>query len=143
MSLASKSVVVNAPIEKLIGVIYDYERYSEFLSEIKWARVVKRDGARVICDFEASLVGYAIHYTLDFVETPPTSLKWTLAKADRMTVNTGGWTLRDEGGGRTHATYAIEVLLTGFVPKMIQRKVSEMTLPGVLEKFKRRAESLK
>lgn len=143
MSLVSKSVVVNTAMEKLIGVIYDYERYPEFLSEIKKAKVMSREGGHVICDFEASLVGFSVPYTLDFVENAPSALDWTLAKSARMTVNTGGWRLKAEGEGKTHATYSIEVVFDSFVPRMIQRKLSELTLPGVLGKFKRRAESLK
>ena len=44
---ATRSIVFNAPIEKCFEVISDYERYPEFLPEVKKIRTSNRRGAEV------------------------------------------------------------------------------------------------
>ena len=37
MAGATRSIIINAPIEKVFDVITQYEKYGEFLSEVKAA----------------------------------------------------------------------------------------------------------
>jgi ribosome-associated toxin RatA of RatAB toxin-antitoxin module len=136
-----RSILVNVPPEKLYAVIVDYERYPDFLDNIKSARVVRRQVYEVEVDFEASLLGKSIPYTLHFDEEPPKGIRWRLVKSSFMKENNGAWALRPEGEGRTHATYSLEVKVSLFIPKSISTALAGAELPKVLESFKRRAES--
>jgi ribosome-associated toxin RatA of RatAB toxin-antitoxin module len=139
---ATRTILVNVPPEKLYGVIVDYERYPEFLDNIKSARVREREGSRAVVDFEASLLGKTIPYTLAFEEEPHRGIRWRLVRSSYMKENNGSWALKLEGPGRTHATYSLEVKVSLFIPKSVSTALAGAELPKVLEAFKRRAESL-
>src|SRR5262249_39004087 len=125
---------------KLYSVIIDYERYPEFLDNIKHAKVVKREGTRVEVDFEVSLLGKRIPYTLAFEENAPKGIRWSLVKSSFMKENNGSWALKAEGEGRTYATYALAVKVSSFIPKSISTAIAGSELPKVLESFKKRTE---
>lgn len=138
---AQRSVTVHVPPERLYAVIVDYERYPEFLDNIKRAKVVRREGGHVVVEFEASLLGKSIPYTLDFDEDPPKGIRWKLVESSFMKENNGSWALRAEGdGSRTHAVYTLEVKVSTFIPKALSTALAGAELPKVLEAFKRRAE---
>jgi ribosome-associated toxin RatA of RatAB toxin-antitoxin module len=136
-----RSIVVNTAPEKLYAVIVDYERYPEFLDNIKMAKVVKRDGHRVEVDFEVSLIGKRIPYTLAFEEEPVKGIRWTLVKSSFMKENNGAWTLRKDGDAKTHATYALSVKVSSFIPRALSTSIAGSELPKVLEAFKKRTEA--
>jgi coenzyme Q-binding protein COQ10 len=139
MAGATRSIVINAPMEKIWKVITDYERYPEFLSEVKKTRTANRKGNEVDVHYEAEVVK-TIKYTLHFKEEPPSKLSWSFIEGDYMKNNRGGWTLEDVGNGQVKATYNIEVELGSFVPKTLVNGLVDGQLPKVLEAFKKQAE---
>jgi coenzyme Q-binding protein COQ10 len=140
MAGASKSIEINAPMEKVFSVITDYEKYPEFLDEQSGAKVISRNGNVVECSFKLKVIK-EIEYKLRLVETPPSGLSWTLIKGEMMKENNGGWKLEDLGNGKTRATYSIEIGLGMLVPKSVATMLAEQTLPKTLEAFKKRAEA--
>jgi len=138
MPRAEQQVVIDAPVEKVFAVITDYERYPEFLPDMKEVTVLDRNDGVAKVRFELELV-MRVSYTLRLVETPPLGLAWTLEEAKMMVENVGGWTLEREGN-RTRATYALEVKLRGLIPKSVSTRLLGTTLPQTLERFKARAE---
>ena len=139
MAGATRSIVINAPMEKIWKVITDYERYPEFLTEVKKTRTANRKGNEVDVHYEAEVVK-TIKYTLHFKEEPPSKLTWSFIEGDYMKNNRGGWTLEDVGNGQVKATYNIEVELGSFVPKTLVNGLVEGQLPKVLEAFKKQSE---
>lgn len=142
MPQASRSIVVNVRPEQLLAVISDYERYPEFLPEVKSISVAHRTADSVDVTYEVELIK-RIRYTIR-IATRPDGVKWSLVSGDLFKQNAGGWVLRPEGDGATHATYTLEVAIGGFipVPKAVTDKLTESSLPGVLAHFKERAEKL-
>ena len=47
MAGATRSIVIDAPPERVFDVIVDYDRYAEFLSEVKEVRSSDRHGNEV------------------------------------------------------------------------------------------------
>jgi len=142
MAGATKSVDINAPIEKVYAIVVDYEKYPEFLDEQTGAKVLSRNGNIVEVSFKLKVVK-EIEYKLRLVETAPTELSWTLIKGEMMKVNNGGWKLEALGADKTRATYSVELGLGMLVPKSIATLLAETTLPKTLDAFKRRAEAAK
>jgi ribosome-associated toxin RatA of RatAB toxin-antitoxin module len=136
---ASRSIVVDVPPEKLFDVIVDYDRYPEFLSEVKEARSKDRKGNAVDVDYVADIVK-RIHYTLHHVEERPRAVRWTFVKGELMRDNHGSWTLEPTPEGKTRATYMIEVGVGPLVPRSIVNMLVDQSLPKLLEAFKKRAE---
>ncbi len=139
MAGATRSIVMNAPMEKVFAVITDYEKYSEFLPEVKKIRLGTREGNEVEVHYEAEIVK-TIKYSLRLKEEKPSKVSWTFIEGEFMKDNKGGWVLEDLGGGKTKATYSIEVAVGMLVPKTIISALIDTQLPKTLEAFKKRVE---
>ncbi len=140
MAGATRSVVIAAPPERVFEIIVDYDRYAEFLSEVKEARSSDRRGNEVDVHYGIDLVK-RIHYTLHMVEERPRSVRWTFVRGEVMRDNRGSWTLEPTPEGMTRATYTIEVGVGPLVPRSIVNALVDQSLPKMLEAFKKRAEA--
>jgi coenzyme Q-binding protein COQ10 len=139
MAGATRSIVIDVQPEKLFDVIVDYDRYPEFLPEVKEARSKDRKGNAVDVDYVADVVK-RIRYTLHHVEERPRAIRWTFVKGELMRDNHGSWTLEPTPDGKTRATYTIEVGVGPLVPRSIVNMLVDQSLPKLLEAFKKRAE---
>lgn len=139
---AQRTITINAPVEKCWAVISDYERYPEFLPEVKKIRTMNRRGAEVDVQYEAEVVK-VIKYTVHMKEEAPKKVSWSFIDGEFMKDNKGGWVLEDGGNGTTKATYSIEVEVGMLVPKAIVNGLVDSQLPKLLENFKKRIESQK
>ena len=139
MAGATRSIVINATMEKMFSVITDYEKYPEFLPEVKKIRLSNRKGAEVDVHYDAEIVK-TIKYSLRLKEEKPNKVSWSFIAGEFMKDNKGSWVLQDLGGGKINATYNIEVTVGMLVPKTIVTALVDTQLPKTLEAFKRRAE---
>lgn len=140
MAGATRSIVINAPVEKVFDTIVAYERYAEFLPEVKSVRTSDRQGDEVLVHYEVNVVK-TVHYTIRAREERPHRMSWTFVKGEVMRDNQGSWVLEAEGPGRTRATYTVDMALGPLVPRAIVTTLAETHLPKMLEAFKRRAEA--
>ena len=141
MAGASRTIVINAPIEKVFDVITQYEKYAQFLSEVKEVRTSNRQGNQVDVHYKVDVVK-TIKYTIRAKEERPTRMSWTFVEGEFMKDNKGSWVLEKDGETKTKATYTVEMALGALVPKSIVTALVETSLPKMLESFKRRAESV-
>ncbi len=139
MAGATRTIVINAPPEKVFDVIANFDRYGEFLPEVKRVWTSERKGNEVKVHYEVNVVK-TIRYTLHFKEERPKRLSWSFVEGEVMKDNKGSWVLEPEGEGRTRATYSVEMALGALVPKAIINGLVDQSLPKMLEAFKRRAE---
>ncbi len=139
MAGATRSIVINAPIEKVFAVVSDYEKYPEFLPEVKGITVKNRNGNECDVHYEADIVK-TIKYALHLKEEKPTKVSWTFINGEFMKDNVGGWVLEKQGENQTKATYNIEVTVGMLVPKTILTALVDSQLPKMMEAFKARAE---
>lgn len=140
---AQRTIVFNAPIEKCFAVISDYERYPEFLPEVKKIRTSNRRGSEVDVQYEADLAVKVIKYTVHMKEEGPSKVSWSFIDGDFMKDNKGGWVLEKVSESQTKATYSIEVVVGMLVPKTIVNALVDNQLPKLLENFKKRIEAQK
>ena len=136
---ASRSIVIDAPPERVFEVIADYDRYAEFLPEVKEVRSANRRGNEVDVHYGIDLVK-RIHYTLHMVEDRPRSVRWTFVKGEVMTRQPRQLDARAPPDGKTRATYTIEVGVGPLVPRAIVNALVDQSLPKMLEAFKKRSE---
>jgi ribosome-associated toxin RatA of RatAB toxin-antitoxin module len=143
MAQASRSVTVNVPPEKLFEVITDYEKYPEFLPEVKKVHVNAGQGAIKEVTYTVDIKAKVINYTLKHTAERPTKVAWTMIKGEMMKGNDGTWTLKPGAQpGTTEATYNIDLKLSALVPGFIEKALAEQSLPSLLANFKARAEKL-
>jgi coenzyme Q-binding protein COQ10 len=139
MPRAEQEIVIDAPIARVFDVITDYERYPEFLPEMKNVRVESRREGISIVRFEVELI-MRIAYSLRLTEERPKTVSWTLTEARMLADNNGGWELEEAGDGKTRVRYGIELKLRGAIPKSVSTRLMKETLPMTLRRFKERAE---
>jgi coenzyme Q-binding protein COQ10 len=140
MAGATKTIVINAPVEKVFDIITQYEKYKEFLPEVKEVRTSGRQGNEVNVHYKVDVMK-TIQYTIRAREERPTRMTWSFVEGEFMKDNKGSWVLEPAGEGKTQATYTVEMALGALVPKSIVNALVENSLPKMLEAFKRRAEA--
>ncbi|MBZ4421700.1 type II toxin-antitoxin system RatA family toxin [Myxococcus sp. RHSTA-1-4] len=136
---ATRTIVINAPVEKVFDVITQYERYPEFLPEVKEIRTSNRQGGQVDVHYKVDVVK-TIRYSIRVNEERPKRMAWSFIEGEMMKDNKGSWVLEPEGEGKTRATYTVEMALGALVPKAIVNALVDSSLPKMLDAFKRRAE---
>ena len=143
MAQASRSVTVTVPPEKLFEVIVDYEKYPEFLPEVKKVKIEAGQGSIKEVTYTVDIKAKVINYTLKHTAERPNNLSWTMIKGEMMKGNDGSWVLKaGTQPGTTDATYTIDLKLSSLVPGFIEKALAEQSLPGLLANFKARAEKL-
>ncbi len=144
MAAVSQEVLIGIPMERFFDLLLDYERYPEFVPNLKACRVKPSQGHKDI-EYELDLGIKRIRYTLRHVEERPRRVAWSLVSGDWMKVSNGSWELSDEGG-RTRARYSVEIQIAKppLIPQAIVDRVSDeltrVQLPKTLQAFKARAE---
>jgi coenzyme Q-binding protein COQ10 len=136
---ATRSIVINAPVEKVFDVIVQYDKYPQFLPEVKEVRTSDRKGNELHVHYKVDVMK-TIKYSIRVKEERPTRMSWSFIEGEFMKDNKGSWVLEPAGEGKTKATYTVEMALGALVPKTIVNALVETSLPKMLDAFKRRAE---
>lgn len=140
MSKVTRTILINAPRDKVFDVVSDFESYPEFLTETKDVTIEKKGKTEVVASFTLQLIT-KINYTLKLRLSKPSGISWTLVRGQMMSRNSGSWKLKSLPRGKTEAAYSIDVAFGLLVPKSISNMLVETNLPKMLECFKERAEA--
>jgi coenzyme Q-binding protein COQ10 len=139
---ATRSIVIAAPAEKVFDVVAHYEKYPEFMGEVKEVKISNRKDHHVDVQFKVEMMK-TIKYSLRMHEERPHKISWTFIEGEFMKDNKGSWHFEAAGEGQTKATYNIEMAFGPLVPKTIVNALAEQRLPAMLESVKKRVESQK
>jgi carbon monoxide dehydrogenase subunit G len=106
----SSTAEIDAPLDKVWALVEDVEVAPEWQGGVNAIRGVERDdaGRAVVCETESDAKVRTLKSTVRFTYDGPTKLSWKQLQGDPKAVD-GSWTLEDLGGGRTRATYAIDI----------------------------------
>ncbi|MEA2357263.1 MAG: hypothetical protein QOI62_523 [Solirubrobacteraceae bacterium] len=105
-----RTVEIDAPVERCYAIAADVQRAPEWQPAMRSLQVVERDpaGRATLADAEYDATVRTLRVRLRFAYDEPTSIRWEQERGDVKALH-GGWRLEDLGGGRTRATYALEV----------------------------------
>ncbi len=140
MAGAEHSIEVDVTPEQFWEVISDYPRLPEFIPEIDAIEVERWDGHVAVVHYTTQMVK-RIHYTLELTHHSKRDVRFRMVKSDMIKDIQGYWRLEDLPGGRTRATYHIELSVGRWVPGRLLDKVQQRSLPKMLKRFKDRAEA--
>ncbi len=140
MAKASTTELFNCTTEQFFKIISDYEKYHEFLAEIKQCKVLKTEGNRKLVEYNVSVVK-TFKYQLWMTETPSSAITWEFAGGDIFKTSVGSWKLTDEAG-KCRATYAVEATFTMFVPGPIANTLVSVNLPNMISSYHKRVKQL-
>ena len=141
MAKASRSIEINRNPQECYEVITDYEKYPEFLDEVKEVQVLESSENKWTVKYTIHLIK-KVDYILRHEGDRGKELGWSLVEGFFKS-NTGAWVLEElEEGKKTKTTYNIDVELGRLVPSKIVTSLTEKQLPKMLETFKARIERL-
>jgi ribosome-associated toxin RatA of RatAB toxin-antitoxin module len=141
---ATEEMEVGAPPDRCWEVLLDFERYPEWVGDLKQVEVLERDdtgrGTRVA--FRAAAMGRSTSYTLayDYTEEPRV-LAWVLERGDLMRKLDGSYIFDPVDGDRTHVTYHLEAELIVPLPGFVKRRAEGRILGAALRELKGRVET--
>ena len=144
-----ESIEIDAPIERCFAIISDVESAPEWQGTMRDAEALERDAdgrpTLVESEYDASVAKVRVCLRFDYDE--PHGMSWTRERGDLKSLE-GGWELEDLGGGRTLATYRLEIglnralsLLRKGVRGPAEARVRNLLLTKAVEGLKERAES--
>ena len=103
------STEIEAPIAEVYAIAADVEGSPRWQPEIKVAECVEHDGDdQVLLHMETDAKVRTLRSEMRFSYEEPTGIAWRQEDGDLKSVE-GSWELEDLGGGRTRATYWMEV----------------------------------
>lgn len=136
MAKASTTEVFNCTVEEFYKIISDYEKYPEFLQEVKQIKILKNEGNRKLVEYSVSVIK-SFKYTMWMTENAPNSISWEFAGGDVFKTSIGSWKLDNEAG-KCRATYTVEASFSMFVPSPIANALVSVNLPGMISAYHKR-----
>lgn len=134
------SEVFNCSVDDFYKIVTDYERYPEFLQEVKDCKIVKTDGARQLVEYQVSVIK-TFKYQLWMTHQPPDTVTWTFAGGDIFKTNSGSWKIEDQAG-KAKVIYSVEATFGVFVPGMIAKTLLSVNLPAMMSAYHKRIKDL-
>ena len=141
--VATKSITVHASAEHCYAVAVDFERYPDWVQDMKETSVRTRDdlGRATEVEFRASALGRSTHYTLSYDHTgAPGALGWQLKRGDIMRTVDGSYVFTATGPDTCEITYDLSIELVVPIPGFVKRR-AEVRILSTLEELKARAEA--
>jgi hypothetical protein len=117
----------------------------EWQDSLRDAEVLEHDGDRrpALVETESNAKVKTVKALLRFTYDEPTGIRWEQEKGDVKSLH-GWWDFEDLGGGRTRATYGLDVdpgrMLGMLLRGPVAGQVRDFLLGGFAEGLKRRAE---
>ena len=141
MASAQTTELFNCTPEQFYKIISDYEKYPEFLQEVKGCQVLKTEGSKKLVEYTVAVVKnfkYSLWMNEDLEKK---EIKWEFAGGDIFKTSTGSWKLVEEGG-KCRATYAVDATFTMFVPGPIAKALVSVNLPNMVSSYHKRVAEL-
>jgi uncharacterized membrane protein len=141
-----KTVEIDAPIERCFEIAADIENAPDWQGSLKDVEVLERDGDRraEVVETESDAKVKTVKARLRFSYEEPTRITWVQEKGDTKSLK-GWWDFEDLGGGRTRASYGLDVdpgrMLGMLLRGPVQDQVRNFLLGGAAEGLKKQAES--
>lgn len=142
---ATEQMVIRATPERCFEVVTDFERYAEWVADVKQVTVVERDGAgrALKVSFRAEAFGRSVTYTLFYnYEKAPKELSWIQIEGDVTSQLDGTYVFEPTDDGDTDVRYDLEVQLRVPLPGFVKRRAEGRITHTALKELKVRTESL-
>lgn len=140
--MIAQEIEIKATPKQCYKVITDYEKYPEFISDLKDLDVKNKKGNTCEITYHISVIK-DIQYTLKMKGVPDSRVEWEFVKGDFMKDNHGYWELEEVKKGVTRAVYNIDIKFGMLVPGAVTKALVGKNLPSMLAAFKKRIEGMK
>lgn len=136
--MAAASTVETFPCtpEQFFAIVSDYEKYPEFLSEVKSCKVIKTEGNKKLVEYNVNVIK-TFTYRVWITEEPNKRVSWTFESGDLFKTTNGSWDLTDVGG-KTQVKYAVDATFKVFVPGPVAKALVNVNLPNMMKAYQQR-----
>jgi ribosome-associated toxin RatA of RatAB toxin-antitoxin module len=142
MANATLTKTLDVSKEKLFTAITRYEDYPQFVTGCKKTEVERKAPGHALVKYSANILGKDLWYLLEHSEDLESGkVTWKLLDSDLLKVDSGTWTLKDLGGGKTEVTYAIEIEFKIWIPGPVLKTLTATSLPNVIAEFEKKAKA--
>jgi ribosome-associated toxin RatA of RatAB toxin-antitoxin module len=121
--------------EQFHKIVTDYEKYPEFLQEVKRCKVLKTEGHKKLVEYQVSVLK-DFTYNL-WMSEEAHLVSWEFASGDIFKTMKGYWKIKDEGG-KTRGTYGVEATFGMLVPSPIAKAMVSVNLPNMIASYHKR-----
>lgn len=129
---------VAAPLAVARDVLWDQERFVEFVPDVKAVKVLERHGNRQVVSITGGKGPISVTYVADRL-LEPQRISWRSIRGD-VKRNDGSWSLEPAGAG-TVVTYQVHVVPHGPVPGYVVSYLQKQALPGMIKAVRDRIEA--
>lgn len=138
-----RSIVIDAPSDRVMAVIADLESYPEWVSAARSVEVLDKgsDGRARTARFVLDAGVVKDNYTLSYRWRPDgKAVSWTLVTGDLQKAQDGTYELIDLPDGGTQVVYELTVDLNIPMIGMFKRKAEKVITDTALKELKKRVE---
>lgn len=136
MASATTSATFNCTAEEFFKLISDYEKYPEFLTEVKDVKITKSSGSTKEMEYSVSLIK-SFKYKLKVEEKASTEIKFHFISGDVFKNMKGFWKIKPKGE-KCEVEYSVEANFGLLVPDAIAKPLVSANLPMMIENIKKR-----
>lgn len=140
MADARTTELFNCSAQEFYNIVADYEKYPEFLSEVKGCKVIKSEGNRKLVEYTVNVIK-DFKYRLWMTEDAPKKISWIFDSGDLFKISNGYWEVTEEAG-RARAVYYVEAKFNLFVPGPIAKALVNVNLPNMVSSYHKRVKEL-
>jgi len=135
------TVIIEAPLADVQAALFEIGSYPEWLSSIKKADVLERDGENRVIKAKLAIDAGMMkdRVTLDYDwSAAPAILSFSMDEADLLTQMDGTYSLKAIDGDSTQVTYELTVAVGLPVPAMMITKAQKQTIDAALKELAER-----
>lgn len=136
MASAQTQEVFNCSTEEFYKLVADYEKYPEFLTEVKSVKIYKNSGDTKEMEYHVSLIK-TFKYKLKVTEVANKSVNFEFIGGDVFKTMKGSWQLSDNNG-KCAVEYKVEATFGMLVPESMAKPLVSANLPMMITNFKKR-----
>lgn len=131
----------NCTPQEFFDIVVDYEKYPEFLNEVKACKVLKKEGDSKLVEYKVSVVK-SMTYTLKTKEVAPSLVSWEFAGGDAFKTMNGSWKIEEAPGGKCKCHYDVDASFKIFVPGPVATTLLNVNLPTMMASYHKRIKSV-
>jgi ribosome-associated toxin RatA of RatAB toxin-antitoxin module len=136
MASATTNATFNCTADEFFKLISDYEKYPEFLTEVKDVKILKTSGPTKEMEYSVSLIK-TFKYKLKVEEKAPTEIQFHFISGDVFKTMKGSWKIKPVGN-KCNVDYSVEASFGMLIPDSVAKPLVSANLPMMIENLKKR-----
>lgn len=121
-------------------IVADYEKYPQFLPEVKAVKIIKSSGLSKEMEYSISLIK-TFKYILKATEKVDEQIDFNFVRGDVFKSMHGCWKLTEKNG-LCQVDYKVEASFGMLVPNVMTKTLITVNLPIMMAQFKKRVKEI-